>query len=459
MLILIFLFIFNLSLAQSLVSSPPIDFHKESVYKLAGNHSTHFLLKEKFNAFALIKFNDSLQIIQKREFKTNFQLTETLYFFYKGDELHLICTGNKWNQGQLRYIQFSSTLQVKKDTLLYQCPKGILSDQIYSSISDNKERLLIYLKKNSKIQEYSSFHFSANELLTQKINLDIQSELISGLISNSGIIYFVSELNYQFRKKEDHKIEIYKIQEKETQKLIIPAYHLSFIDSKYIYDEINNQLIGLNLYSKNSSETQGILYFRTQFNDSTINSSIDFDDTYIRNLTGDKKKKVYGIPNLEIKDLILRKDGGVLLVTEQNLKYETNDLSSTFGFNSTLKQTDFLFENLAIVNIHPSGQVHWKQVIYKNQLSENDQGRYSSFTMMKSNANIYVLFNEEIKWGSPMVSYELNTLGELKKNKLFERSVLDLMPEFTNAIQISLNSVLTCQYKHHKLKLIKLNLQ
>jgi hypothetical protein len=105
-------------------------------------------------------------------------------------------------------------------------------------------------------------------------------------------------------------------------------------------------------------------------------------------------------------------------------------------------------------SLHNDGSLHWNTVLYKNQKSENDDGRYSSYFLMKNPRGIRLIFNDEINWTSAVYEYEILPDGSQQRKRIFPDTAIedkDILPEFRKAVQISGNKLIFAQQKNNKL--------
>ncbi|MEO0778187.1 MAG: hypothetical protein AAF146_16590 [Bacteroidota bacterium] len=93
-----------------------------------------------------------------------------------------------------------------------------------------------------------------------------------------------------------------------------------------------------------------------------------------------------------LDDLILRSDGGVVLIAEQYYVDERSFRDIYTGvFNTNFY---YNYNDIIVVNIRPSGEIEWATRIPKRQVSTNDGGYYSSYAMSIVRDKIYFVFND-----------------------------------------------------------------
>ncbi|MEL7020332.1 MAG: hypothetical protein AAGK47_01870, partial [Bacteroidota bacterium] len=107
----------------------------------------------------------------------------------------------------------------------------------------------------------------------------------------------------------------------------------------------------------------------------------------------------------QLDDLILRSDGGAVLIAEQYFIYERfrNDTFDPLRFDrfgglyrNTGNQVDYYYNynDIIVVNIRPNGEIEWATRIPKRQVTVNDGGYYSSYAMAAVRDKIYFIFND-----------------------------------------------------------------
>jgi hypothetical protein len=124
-----------------------------------------------------------------------------------------------------------------------------------------------------------------------------------------------------------------------------------------------------------------------------------------------------------LDELILRSDGGAVLVAEQfyvqrrtyndyPFGYYPYGYYSPYYYSRSYYQTDFYYNynDIIIVNIRPTGEIEWAARIPKQQVTMNDGGYYSSYAMSIVRDKLFFLFNDNAR------NYDPNR----KENRFYE---------------------------------------
>ncbi len=168
------------------------------------------------------------------------------------------------------------------------------------------------------------------------------------------------------------------------------------------------------------SRSRGACYFRVDplSGEATGLSFDEFNFDFINEFMSDRRREEVKEetqagdrrgPRLRayrLKDLVLRTDGGGLLVAEQAYL----DDFVTPSIDGTLRVDYFYhFNDVVIINIQPGGAVEWAARIPKRQVTRNDNGRYSSYAMSIFRDRLFFIFNDN----------QYNFEGTQRRNKLY----------------------------------------
>lgn len=177
------------------------------------------------------------------------------------------------------------------------------------------------------------------------------------------------------------------------------------------------------------------------------------------------KTKEPELNSYALDKLILRSDGGAILIAEQYYVDERRQNNNYYGspyayggyydpFYSPFyspyssyydpygrygrnNRSDYYFNynDIIVVNIRPDGEIAWTARIPKHQMSKNDGGLYSSYAMSIVADKLYFAYNEDSRNLDPnrkktyteepdkysvVVLAEVNRQGEVKRSPLFQ---------------------------------------
>lgn len=451
------------SLGQQVQISEPVDVANEVDYELIARYENQVLLYRKTETkFFIQSFTNGdlkqnwVKTIEfnKRDIipfkivphKKSFSI---LYYYYKRGHTHI--RGKEFDTEAQEIDDFdvgvfSNLLVLKRHHIINSQNK--LYSLIYSPTQNGNLEVLHFDMVNKKQTWQEELKFD---------QLNYYRDFQQILINNQGAIFIVYNQYNNKRQRKQHQFSICRIgmnQEKDMH--IVPFFDYISYDMNVQYDEINQQLVAAGLYSTKNSVANGIFYFNTNFDEVPTVQMSELEESFMRSLTGKKSKKITGIQNFTICQLVLRKDGGALLVAEQQFSYESS--MAFYEEERSKAQADYLFENILVASIHPSGKVYWKDVLFKSQSSENDNGKYSSFFAVKTNSNIRFLYNNDISWDTSIFEYVINSKGHVKRNVVTHQERKNgVLPQLTNSIQVSASEVIALSERNQKLRLLKIN--
>jgi hypothetical protein len=194
--------------------------------------------------------------------------------------------------------------------------------------------------------------------------------------------------------------------------------------------------------TKNKNEL-GIYYqiidFRT--NNVLLNSKMPFGEDILRTSVTNEFKAWQDKGTLvKPKRIIPRSDGGFILVTEGEYKFtrvERMQTTNNFGYYNAFPVTPaarYIEQNhyydIGVFSVNTDGSLDWQTNMPKAQVSENDEGYYSSFAFFEANNVLKFLFNEDFYNIGNFVEYNVNPAGMIKRQSVMnsEKQNLVLVP-------------------------------
>ncbi|WP_264789199.1 hypothetical protein [Aureispira anguillae] len=453
----------NVASAQKVQISEPVDVANEVDYELIAKYENQVLLYRKTETkFFIQSFTNGdlkqnwVKTIEfnKRDI-TPFKIVphkesfSILYYYHK--------KGNTYIRGK----EFDTEAKEIDDFDIGVFNNLFVLHRHQIINSQNKKFSLIYVPSYKGHLEVINFDMVNKEQLWQEelrfSDLSYHKDFQQLLINNGGEAFIVYNQNNNKRQRKNHQFSICKIGLNKAKHFhTIPFYDYISYDMNVQYDEINQQLVAAGLYSTQNAVANGIFYFNTNFEAIPTVQISELEESFMRSLTGKKSKKITGIQNFMICQLVLRKDGGAVLVAEQRFSYESS--MAFYEEERSKAQADYLYENILVASIHPSGKVYWKDVLFKSQSSENDNGRYSSFFAVKTNSSIRFLYNNDISWDTSIFEYVINSSGTVKRNVVaHQERKSGVLPQLANSIQVSASEVIALSERDQKLRLLKIN--
>lgn len=290
------------------------------------------------------------------------------------------------------------------------------------------------------------------------------------LVSNTGSSWvFLSEIP---EKNLIPAPQIYEVHYLKADSIVERGSY-SFTTELAIFQEPNwtydnrNQMIAFSGFvnqpdSRGNDAAAGLLYHRIDpwTGEKLATGTQDFSKAFIFQLTGlDTSKIEDRIYTFKIRDMIPRMDGGAIVVTESEYTDISQDDFSTYvspGFSNFRTVTVFYYNDVVLFNINPNGNMDWQAILRKKQISEDDNGSFSSFAVMNTGDRLRFIYPVEIYGGADAGEYQIMGDGNLNREILFNQAEKDVMLVPKLARQITPIEMLIPSYKKGALRLVKI---
>lgn len=335
--------------------------------------------------------------------------------------------------------------------------------------SRDSSKVIIYqdipTKRSESQQAKVSIYDDNLELLwDRKIKLPYESKLFNNIkfeVDNSGNAYLLGKRFFEKERDLVKKRPNFEyILEAFTQKgEKVDRYQLDD-KLKLITDmtfEVSNKndIICTGFYTNktksaggfgSSESIQGVVYFKIDNERKEIEEKTftKFDLDFITLNATERAKRVAlrqnsddfvgndpALYSYDFRDVILRSDGGVVIIAEQFFIEEVNRSVNTFnrGFNNqTFRNSNiYNYNEVIVVNIRPDGSIQWANSVPKYQSSITETGRrFLSFANANIGDKIYLIFNEErsvLEGSNSSIFKSQNALAMAELDKSGELSI------------------------------------
>ena len=419
--------------------------YREGVGKDHGIHSFRMNLEEEWEATISYKRNNVffMETLQQQD---RFQIIYALHF-----------DGNT----EIRMKEVDGQGQELADEALLFFKNTISYSRLRWELSQDKSELLVFHKVNNREIEWGCYNLADRQLRWEYTLKDFEIKNFKRLehiiICNSGQVLLLFEFQNRLRR-DDHHFLLFSVSTEGKRKKHKIDFAIAKTEEYLVdYDELNQQLLMAGLYYQSGNEVEGLFYLRYDMEEEALLKFHPFQDSLIRSLTGQKRKNLRRIEHLRLRELIPRRDGGILFVAERYRKYDYNNHRTYQRDHTPIQQTDYLYENILLSSIHPSGKVHWQEVLFKQQKSENDEGRYSSFFLMKTARHLRFIYNDEIRYLGRVYEYTVNARGKAERQRLFGAKRSAILPDFQRAKQVSAKTTLAISERNNKFRLVRLS--
>jgi hypothetical protein len=408
-----FLFPFYVS-AQQVIYSPYERFDLRSgdfsvVGKVADRLYTY---RGASDGFFLDAYNDSMEkmatvmldFFPKKIYETRFvNYPDKIVVLYQSVESNKV-------------IQYAALLDDKGRLLkgpvqLTSVKTGIFGpsrDYLSSAVSDDKKQILVYGIEEKK-----------DELLFTGVWIDDQLSVVNrsgasfrsdndlshgeGILDNNGNFYLpvFTPVGTQSYSDQLWLLSLAK----GTRRFYSKEFPLNDLYAANVYmklDNTNNRIYAGGFYSdKKNGNYEGALYGWYDASDSSWHNrkALPFDEK-LRDAAAKRNSK-RAFNNFQVKQMIIKKDGGFVLVSE-DFYITTRTGNATWGgyystYNSpfnTPSIREYNYDDILALSYDASGNSEWNAFVRKSQYSQEDGGVFSSYALINTGGALGFLFND-----------------------------------------------------------------
>ncbi|HMQ46259.1 MAG TPA: hypothetical protein PKA00_02425 [Saprospiraceae bacterium] len=453
--------------AQSITISEPLNLRSDVSYEVVGDLEGQVLLfRDQATSFKVTAFDQNMRQKWEKELELDKRQpkviglfadkSEFVLFYYFRYKSKTLIKAHKYNAG----ANLIDSVTLKDMGYLFYTPNFELLRS-----EDRTKVLLFHLERSEQINALS-FDVQNMKLLWEKAiipqDFSYYQDFRQILIDNNGDMHLVLERDNLRHKRDKHRFEIitYFGKNDELLRYEVPMIDRLTYDVVFDFDNRNQNLIGAGLYSeKNLGRADGYFYLSIPDRkpESFRFAAHVFDENFISTLLGKEEDKVNGgIPDVSVQEIVLRRDGGALIIAERNRLLERQIGGGSRSVYDGRFAIDYYYDELFILSVHPSGEPHWQTILHKKQYSQDDDGAYSSYFLFKTVANLHFIFNDEIKYENTVSEYVLQGTGAFERNSLLSTANLQLRLRFRDALQINSAEVIIPSERRNRLRLVRM---
>ncbi|GJM31099.1 MAG: hypothetical protein DHS20C18_01000 [Saprospiraceae bacterium] len=464
---ILFLFILpSVLFAQQIVVSEDIPLRNDAAYELIGELKGNMLLFRDQNfTYEVQGFNDQMRMTWTKDIELDKRSPKVLGIATSKEDFTVFYRFRDKGNTILKAHKYDPAANLIDSVTIYDFGFLFFTPGFEIIRSEDRSKALIYyIEKQETLRAFSYDVDSMHLLWDKSIPLEdfsYNQDFQQMMVDNAGNMHMIlSRDNFRSRRKPHH----YEVIEYNGGSAQFNNYRVSMenrltYDVYFNYDNLNKKLVAGGLYSeKNPERALGLFYLNVDPKnpkDRTL-KFLEFDTEFISNVKGKEVDKNKGLTELSVQEIVLRRDGGILLIAEQNRHLERLGGNSGRFYDSGRFNTDYYYDELFVVSIHPDGQEHWKTILHKKQYSQDDEGMYSSYFLFKTPSNLRFLFNDEIRPENTVSEYVVNGRGDFDRNSLLSTENLELRLRFRDAIQVDANRIVIPSERRNRLKLVRL---
>ncbi len=484
-------FLFPLcSVAQKITYS---DVLKESVrdlnFEILGKVSSNILIfKNQSSRYAISMYQNDMELKDKIDLDFIPDKAYNVDFIVYPDSVYMVYQYQKKGVVYCMAAKINGNVKLLGEPFLLDTTHvGAFGDnKIYNVVnSEDKKKIMVYKvqKKNDQFNFVTLLYDNTFQLIhktRQSLDYDDRRDIYSDFaLDNDGNFIFTKSIKSGYRDDIGKLELITKSPLLDTFAITALPLQKQYIDEvKVKVDNVNKRYV-LNsfYYNERRGNIAGIYTAIWDVNaDSTrIHIFTPLADS-IRSAAKEKGSLKYAFNDYFIRNILLKKDGGYLLVAEDystqstgsnpwnrwdylygspfSSPYYYNYYSPYYGgyyrpYNSYggFNSTRYYYYNILVLSVNNMGVTEWANVIHKEQSGDNTDN-FLSYATFNTGANIHFLFNNADRRNPLLVDNEISPDGNIKRNpslKSYEKGY-DFMIRYakqTGARQL----VVPCSYR------------
>ena len=358
---------------------------------------------------------------------------------------------------------------VMTDSITFaKIPKADVRKRMTYAVSDDGSKVLMAtmdIKENVLFLIYDSVR--RRLLWKNKLNIigEVRQNLSNIVISdNADFILPISEFRQDF-DDDVYSMICFKPTRNDHQQINFDFSNIRRSSLLIDFDNKNKQLILAGTFTdRKAKEALGYYHFNKPMSQVGFEESLKltyFPNNLFEELLQGKKRKSKILQDLKVQEIVLRNDGGLLIVSELEREFSRRNPYNTYSRNpydsySRRGWVDYYNDDIIVTNLTPTGEIDWNKVLYKKQFSQDDDGIFSSFFIMKTPSRLRFIYNDEIKKNNTVSEYLMDPIGKVARNSLLSTEYQNMKLRFKDAVQLSSNSVLVPSEKNYELNLVKI---
>lgn len=298
-------------------------------------------------------------------------------------------------------------------------------------LSSSKNKIGIYcneMRDKDQVMHLIVADTSLTVTTSAKATLSYSEKDLSfsnAVLSDSDQFCLLAQLRLRDPEKDRRRLWLYRLfylgnGSDNFKEFVVNEPERQMTEASLVIDKKNNTAIVTGFYAdRGSFAGTGILFASIPLlnpltltkNNFTINGDAQTKLIGERN-TGNSM----GLFNYPIQKIILRNDGGAVIVAEAEYLSEYSYFD--YYTQSYNRRVEFHFDNIVVMSVNVSGAIDWTQVIRKDQTSVDDDGIYSSFAYGINSDEIAILINGDIGRNNEIISYRIDNKGQISNTKI-----------------------------------------
>ena len=466
--LLIFYFLLGLysTNAQQISISEPLPTKPEDNFEILGQiNSYSYYYSDASETFQLFRLEKDLSNLRVKELNLFERRSNLLYACIYNKMIYAVYSYRLKADLCFKLLIMDSNLDIQ-DSLTLSC----FAKQGYTSAfkvipTEDKSGVLLYYQFLNTYTQFYAIDFTTKTVLWQ-YNWNYNAEKTESqdeqkiLFDNNKTATLVFN-DVGARAKHTQYFKIFWLSKTGIIQNPIKIENVNIFNSDWFLDNYNNNLLLLGSYwTDTRSKAKGVLYGSLKINSSDIlyYRTTEFKKDWIGPLFNEKEKAEKGVGDLKVADLVMRKDGGLVVIYEIQKELERTIPGRTINVDGIGRNiVDYFYQDMLAVSLDTLGNVEFATPMFKRQYSQDDQADYSSFLLFKSPGYLRLLYNDEIENENTISQYLLDVNGKAVRQSILNTDYRKLKLLFKYGKQIGSNSCVIPSLYRNKIKLVRMD--
>lgn len=459
----LFLFCSHFLFGQIITVSEPIMLRNDIAYHILGDQQDHvLLLRDKDTNFEVQAYDGNMHLKWEKELELDRGRPNILEVIPDQGHFKILYKYKRRGKIYLKMHRYNSSANLIDSTTIMKLGSSFFNTKYETILSEDRRKML--LVDYDRIEKFKATMIDLDSMKVvwkhefKSEDFSPIREMKEMVADNNGNAYIIFNRKNRKSTKEDHRLEVFTHgpDYTNTGKIVIPLEdHLTY-DASFIIDNLNKKFVFGGLYSEKSiGRANGYFYITGDIPNTTVVTKAfhSFSDEQVSILLDKKVDENKGVSQMEVQELVLRRDGGILLFLERVKLDERSPVGMNDRYGSYL--VDYYYDNLFVASIHPDGKKHWEEILHKRQFSQDDGASYSSYFLLKTPQNLRVIFNDDIRNENMVSEYVLSGNGSLDRNSVFNTESQNLRLRFRDAVQVASNEIIVASERKNRIKLVR----
>ncbi len=464
---LLLLFSFGLA-AQTITVSEDISIRNDKYYTLIGKLKNRLLIfRDKANEYEVLAFDERLRRSWEKKIEFDKKRPEVLEIIPGRHSFSIIYRFKRKGHVLTKIHRYDPAANLLDSTTLFDYGQRFTSPDPEVIFSENKSKAVIFhFERQTEVEAYA-VDVNDQQLLWKRTfslpDMIFSRKLYQPVVDDQGNLYFITEKDNKKSSRDKHRLSIYSCigQSEAVGQIDIPLPDFLTYDIYFTFDNLHQRLMAAGFYSeKNKGRTNGHFFVKIDpANPEGFQlKSQPFDTDFAASAMGKDADGKKGINDIDIQEVALRRDGGMLIVAERNREYERRMSSVGRGYigrDGSRYIVDYYYEDICLISLHPDGKEHWSTILHKRQYSQDDEAVFSSYFLAKTPSSLRFVFNDEIKDENTVSEYVVNSIGNSDRNSVMSTDDQKIRLRFRDAVQVASNELIVPSERRNRLRLVR----